>query len=66
MPEQLAQGRGTVGAVGGPLPVEVRLPDVAGRAALGSSADVHVLARDDAWPQDGLGAVLRFADQEVT
>ena len=66
MPQQLALDRETVEAIGEPTPVEGRLPDVAVRAALGSSADVHVLAPDDAGPQDGLGAVLRFADQEVT
>jgi hypothetical protein len=45
---------------------------VAVRAALGTSADVHVLdPRDPDGPdgpdlRDGLGAVLRFADHEVT
>jgi hypothetical protein len=52
--------------MGEPTPVEGRLPDVAVRAALGTSAAVHVLDPDDAGLQDGLGALLHFADQEVT
>jgi Bacterial archaeo-eukaryotic release factor family 2 len=65
-PQQLALDRDTVAAMGESTPVEGRLPDVAVRAALGSSAEVHVLDPDDAGLQDGLGAILRFADQEVT
>ena len=66
VPQQLALDRGTVEDMGEPTPVEGRLPDVAVRAALGTSAGVHVLDPDDAGLQDGLGALLRFADQEGT
>jgi Bacterial archaeo-eukaryotic release factor family 2 len=68
-PQQVAMDRATVEAMGEALPVEGRLPDVAVRAALGTSADVHVLdprdpdGRDGPDLRDGLGAVLRFADQ---
>jgi Bacterial archaeo-eukaryotic release factor family 2 len=61
-PQQLALDRETVEAMGESLPVEGRLADVAVRAALGTSAAVHVLGPDGAGLQDGFGALLRFAD----
>jgi Bacterial archaeo-eukaryotic release factor family 2 len=65
-PQQVATERDAVEAMGESMPVEGRLPDVAVRAALGTAADVHVLDPDDAPPRDGLGALLRFTDQEET
>ena len=65
-PEQVATGRATVQDMGEPLPVEGRMADVAVRAAFGTSADVQVVDPGGAGPRDGLGALLRFSDQEVT
>jgi hypothetical protein len=67
-PQQLAADRATVEDMGEAMPVEGRLADVAVRAALGTSADVRVLDPGDDGPElrEGLGALLRFADQEVT
>ena len=65
-PQQLALDRETVEAMGESMPVEGRLADVAVRAALGTSAGVHVLDPDGAGLRDGFGALLRFADQQVT
>jgi peptide subunit release factor 1 (eRF1) len=65
-PQQVATERDAVEAMGESMPVEGRLADVAVRAALGTSADVHVLDPAAAGPRDGLGALLRFADQEVS
>ena len=64
-PQQVAIDRATVQDMGESLPVEGRLVDVAVRAALGTSADVHVADPGGAGPRGGLGALLRFSD-EVT
>jgi peptide subunit release factor 1 (eRF1) len=61
LPQQLGLDRATVEAMGESLPVEGRLADVAVRAALATSADVHVLDPDGAGLRDGFGALLRFA-----
>jgi Bacterial archaeo-eukaryotic release factor family 2 len=63
-PQQVAVDRAAVEAMGEPMPVQGRLVDVAVRAALGTSADVHVLDPADTGPGDGLGALLRFTDRE--
>jgi len=65
-PQQVATERDAVEVMGESMPVEGRLADVAVRAALGTAADVHVLDPGDAGPRDGLGALLRFTDQEET
>jgi hypothetical protein len=62
-PQQVAMDRATVQDMGEPMPVEGRLADVAVRAALGTSADVHVVDPGGAEPGDGLGALLRFGDR---
>lgn len=66
LPQQLGLDRATVEAMGESMPVEGRLADVAVRAALGTSAGVHVLDPAGAGLQDGFGALLRYADQGVT
>jgi len=63
-PQQVATDRATVQDMGESMPVEGRLVDVAVRAALGTSADVHVVDPAGPEPRDGLGALLRFSDQE--
>jgi Bacterial archaeo-eukaryotic release factor family 2 len=63
-PQQLAMDRATVEDMGESMPVEGRLVDVAVRAALGTSADVQVVDPGGAGLRDGLGALLRFSDQE--
>jgi Bacterial archaeo-eukaryotic release factor family 2 len=65
-PQQVAASRDGVEAMGESLPVEGRLADVAVRAALGTSADVHVLDPGSAWPREGLGALLRFTDRATS
>jgi len=63
-PHQVAGDRAALEDMGEAMPVQGRLPDVAVRAALGTSAGVHVLdpAGAGARLQDGLGALLRFTD----
>ena len=61
-PQQLAADRATVQDMGESMPVAGRLVDVAVRAALGTSADVHVADPGAAGLRDGLGALLRFSD----
>jgi hypothetical protein len=58
-PQQVAIDRAAVEAMGESMPVQGRLPDVAVRAALGTSAAVHVVD-PDAGLREGLGALLRF------
>jgi len=69
-PQQVAIDRAAVQAMGESQPVQGRLADVAVRAALSISADVHVVdpagAGAGAGLREGLGALLRFTDQEVT
>ena len=57
--QQVATDRAAVEAMGESMPVQGRLPDVAVRAALGTSAAVHVVD-PDAGLREGLGALLRF------
>jgi Bacterial archaeo-eukaryotic release factor family 2 len=62
-PQQVAGDRDAVEAMGESLPVEGRLADVAVRAALGTSADLHVLDPGATGPREGLGGLLRFTDE---
>jgi hypothetical protein len=59
---QVGVRREHVEAMGVAEPEEDRLRDALVRAALGTSARVHVL-RDDAGPRDGIGAILRWSDR---
>ena len=60
-PQQVATERDAVEAMGESMPVEGRLVDVAVRAALGTSAAVHVVdPASGTGLREGLGALLRF------
>jgi Bacterial archaeo-eukaryotic release factor family 2 len=60
-PQQVATERDAVEAMGESMPVQGRLVDVAVRAALGTSADVHVVdPASGTGLREGLGALLRF------
>jgi hypothetical protein len=61
-PQQVATDRAAVEAMGESMPVQGRLADVAVRAALGTSAVVHVVdPASGADLREGLGALLRFS-----
>jgi hypothetical protein len=61
-PPQLGATRQALEAMGVREPREGRLRDALVRAALGTSARIHVL-RDDRGPGGGVGALLRWADR---